>query len=125
MTNPARGEAEIKLGEYTFVMVATMEGLADLSTAIRCDSIAELYKRLVHAELRAVLSGLRAFVDRGERADGTKMKRNEAAALAVSSFMLSDIDTVAAAFANILAAFLRPAPSMELDSGNASSTGQA
>jgi hypothetical protein len=110
VANPVRGEAELKLGGDTFTLAATMESIAVLSSdLLRCDTLVDLYKRLIGAEPRAVRTALRLMC-REAVVDGERLTGAKAGEAAVAAWMLSDAGVVRDAFAMVLEAFTRPAP---------------
>lgn len=64
--NAARGEVALQVGTVPLVIAAEMQRLANVSTAIECKSIADLYQRLMGAEPAAVLAGIRFLTVKGD-----------------------------------------------------------
>lgn len=118
--NPIRGEAEVIIAGGTYVLAATMQGLAELSQTTGCTTLQALFQRLVGTELYVTAAALQAFVHSGKDADGKPLKRKEAAAAIAASFSLADTGPVQTAFMTLLAALTRKPDDKEPgdDAGN-------
>lgn len=64
--NEARGEVGISIGGADIVIAATMEGLARVSTELKCKSMTDLFTRLAEVELAATLAAIRHLTVRGD-----------------------------------------------------------
>lgn len=65
--NGERGEVGIKIGHTEIVIAATMEGLANVSTELKCKSLFDLYERLGQVEVAATIAGIRHLTIRGDK----------------------------------------------------------
>lgn len=65
--NGARGEVGITIGDTEIVIAATMEGLANVSTELKCKSLLDLYERLGQVEVAATIAGIRHLTVRGNK----------------------------------------------------------
>lgn len=89
--NGARGEVSLKIGETDLVIAATMKGLSATSTALGCQSLADLFLRLSGTEVAATIAGITHLT-----VDGDKDK-------ALESLTLKHFPACAEAFAAALA----------------------
>jgi len=64
--NSERGEVPLSIGGVDLVIAASMEGLATVSTRLKCPSFADLYSRLVNVEVNAVIAGIESLTVRGD-----------------------------------------------------------
>jgi len=65
--NGERGDVGITIGDTEIVIAATMEGLANVSTELKCKSLIDLYERLGQVEVAATLAGIRHLTVRGNK----------------------------------------------------------
>lgn len=88
--NGARGEVALNVGGVELVIAATMKGLAGTSTALGCQSLADLFLRLTGTEVAATIAGITHLTVRGDREK------------AVEALMLKDFPACAEAFSAAL-----------------------
>lgn len=84
--NGERGEVALRIGAVDLVIAAEIGGLAALSTALRCKSLAELYELTLALEVNAVMAAIRCLTVRGD------------AEAAVAALTLADFPAAKAAF---------------------------
>lgn len=106
MINPVRGEAKAQVGDVEIVLAATMEGLAQVSAELGCQSFPDLYARLAGTELAATRAGIRAFTTAGSRG-GKTLAARAAAEAALAALTLSDLAALQVAFVTLFAALTR------------------
>lgn len=111
--NPLRGEATVTIGSVEIVMAATMERLAQLSSALGCQTLQDLYARLAGTEIAATRAAIRILTIKGSR-NGEPMKAEPAASAALTELALSDCAGLSVAFLELLTALVRvPEPGEE------------
>lgn len=64
--NSERGEVPLSIGGVELVIAATMQGLAQVSGKLRCQSFSELYQRLIGLEINAVIAGVESLAIKGD-----------------------------------------------------------
>lgn len=64
--NSERGEVPLNIGGVDLVIAATMQGLASVSSKLRCQSFSELYQRLIGLEINAVIAGVESLAVKGD-----------------------------------------------------------
>lgn len=89
--NGARGEVPLKVGDVDLVVAATMKGLSATSTALACQSLADLFLRLSQTEVSATIAGITHLTVRGDKEK------------AVEALSLKDFPACAKAFSDALA----------------------
>jgi hypothetical protein len=104
--NALKGGAKAMVGDIELSLEATMDDLADLSVETKCESLSELYRRLMGTEMMATLTALRLFTASGVRA-GQTMKGKAAAEAAAAVLTISDLPALQAAFIAILSGLQR------------------
>jgi hypothetical protein len=89
--NGARGEVPLTVGGVDLVIAATMKGLAGTSTALGCQSLADLMLRLSQTEVAATIAAITSLTVRGEKEK------------ALDALSLKDFPACSEAFAKALA----------------------
>lgn len=108
--NAVRGEAEAKIGDMTLRMVVTMDSLARLSEATGRPSLNEMYQRLLGGEVATTRDAIRLFTTGGADGEGKPLKAQPAVSAALLRLSLSDALELQTAFAAMMGALLRTAP---------------
>ena len=114
--NPVRGEARALVGDVDLTIVITMGKLAELSDALKCQSLQDLYARLFGTEPMAVTAAIRLLTIAGTR-NGERLKARTAADAALAVLSISDMNALQAAFVTAMAALIRE-PVAEAPAGN-------
>lgn len=96
--NGARGEVPLKVGDVDLVIAASMQGLASTSTALGCQSLADLFARLSGTEVAATIAALNHLTVQGDKGK------------ALEALNLSHFPACADAFAQALAHHFEGAP---------------
>lgn len=107
MANAIRGEVAVKIGDFEIVMSPSMEGLAELSTAMGNPVFPELYQRLVGNEISATRMAIALFAVRGTDAEGKALDKAAAARAGVENLMLDDLGALQKGFREMFNALLR------------------
>lgn len=116
-SNPARGEATLKIGAGEYVLVATMESLSQVSAAIGDPPFSELFTRLMGGSIQATRTALMVFVQSAKIGDDKTLKSAEARRAAVAAYTLADLTAVQVAMQTLFEPLLA-GPSRSDDSGN-------
>lgn len=106
-SNPARGEVAAKIGDIEIVMAATMEGLARLSQATGCETLADFYKRLAGGEIATTMAAIRLFTIRGTDGAGKALKAEPAAKAALAALSIDDVVSLQGKFIDLMSALMR------------------
>lgn len=123
--NKLRGETIVKFGSgVEITMVATMDGMARLSSTINAEALSDLYKRLVMVELTAVNAAIRIFTTSGKDADAKYLKADAAASAAIDGMAFDDAASLSAGFASLLTALIRKPGGKEEPAGEANAPTQ-
>jgi hypothetical protein len=118
--NPLRGEAKVQIGSVEITLAATMERLADLSDALHCETLQDLFRRLTGTELKTTREAVRLLTISGIQGDKT-LQAQKAGQAALAEMTLDDMAKLQTAFLAILSALVRPTSDTPEDSetGNA------
>lgn len=65
--NLARGEVPLKIDNIDLVLAGTMNGLAAVSAALQCKSLADLWQRLAGVEVGATLAAIQFLTICGDK----------------------------------------------------------
>ena len=93
--NPERGEVALKIDDVELVLAAEMTNLAALSSALKCESMLELTRRMLGVEVNAVMAGIACLTISGNKEKALqklRFKHFPACAMAFRTILSHHVD---------------------------------